>query len=79
MIEYGAFGGLRIGRGNRSTRRKPVPVPLYILLLPILLLIPLPPIMNSGSPGRYSNKEPSQKASNPENIPRVIRAKKVKR
>jgi hypothetical protein len=25
--ECGAIGGLRIGRGNRSTRRKPVPVP----------------------------------------------------
>jgi hypothetical protein len=26
--EYGAVGGMRIGRGNRSTRRKPGPVPL---------------------------------------------------
>jgi hypothetical protein len=26
--EYGAFGGMRIGRGNWSTRRKPAPVPL---------------------------------------------------
>jgi hypothetical protein len=26
--EYGAVGGMRIGRGNRSTRRKPNPVPL---------------------------------------------------
>jgi hypothetical protein len=26
--DYGAVGGMRIGRGNRSTRRKPVPVPL---------------------------------------------------
>jgi hypothetical protein len=26
--EYGAFGGMKIGRGNRSTRRKPVSVPL---------------------------------------------------
>jgi hypothetical protein len=24
----GAVGGMRIGRGNRSTRRKPAPVPL---------------------------------------------------
>jgi hypothetical protein len=24
--EYGALGGMRIGRGNRSTRRKPAPV-----------------------------------------------------
>jgi hypothetical protein len=31
MIEdddYGAVGGMRVGRGNRSTRRKPAPVPL---------------------------------------------------
>jgi hypothetical protein len=26
--EYGAVGGMRIGRGNRSTRRKPAPAPL---------------------------------------------------
>jgi hypothetical protein len=26
--EYGALGGMRIGRGNRSTRRNPTPVPL---------------------------------------------------
>jgi hypothetical protein len=26
--DYGAVGGMRIGRGNRSTRRKPDPVPL---------------------------------------------------
>jgi hypothetical protein len=26
--ELGAFGGMRTGRGNRSTRRKPTPVPL---------------------------------------------------
>jgi hypothetical protein len=25
--DCGAFGGMRIGRGNRSTRRKPAPVP----------------------------------------------------
>jgi hypothetical protein len=28
MDEYGAFEGMRIGRGNLSTRRKPAPVPL---------------------------------------------------
>jgi hypothetical protein len=27
--DYVAVGGMRIGRGNRSTRRKPAPVPLY--------------------------------------------------
>jgi hypothetical protein len=26
--ECGAAGGMRIGRGNRSTRRKPIQVPL---------------------------------------------------
>jgi hypothetical protein len=26
--DYGAVGGMRIGRGNQSTRRKPAPVPL---------------------------------------------------
>jgi hypothetical protein len=26
--DYGAVGGMRIGRGNRSTRIKPAPVPL---------------------------------------------------
>jgi hypothetical protein len=25
----GEFGGMKIGRGNRSTRRKPAPAPLY--------------------------------------------------
>jgi hypothetical protein len=25
---FGAIGGIKIGRGNRSTRRKPAPVPL---------------------------------------------------
>jgi hypothetical protein len=27
--DYEAVGGMRIGRGNRSTRRKPAPVPLF--------------------------------------------------
>jgi hypothetical protein len=26
--DYGAVGGMRIGKGNRSTQRKPAPVPL---------------------------------------------------
>jgi hypothetical protein len=29
--DYGAVGGMRIGRGKRSTRRKPAPVPLIYL------------------------------------------------
>jgi hypothetical protein len=28
MDEYGTFGGMKIGRGNRRARRKPAPVPL---------------------------------------------------
>jgi hypothetical protein len=28
--EYGAVGGMRIGKGNRSTPRKPGPVPLRL-------------------------------------------------
>jgi hypothetical protein len=32
--DYGAVGGMRIGRGNRSTRRKPAPVPLCPLQIP---------------------------------------------
>jgi hypothetical protein len=27
--EYGEIVGMEIGRGNRSTRRKPAPAPLY--------------------------------------------------
>jgi hypothetical protein len=27
--DCGAIGGMKIGRGNRSTQRKPTPVPLY--------------------------------------------------
>jgi hypothetical protein len=29
ISEYGAAGGMRIGRGNRETRRKPNPVPHF--------------------------------------------------
>jgi hypothetical protein len=29
--ECGAVGGIRIGRGNRSTRGNPAPVPIYPL------------------------------------------------
>jgi hypothetical protein len=32
--DCGAVGGMRIGRGNRSTRRKPAPVPLCPLQIP---------------------------------------------
>jgi hypothetical protein len=36
--EYGVVGGMRIGRGNRSTRRKPAPVPLCLPQIPHELL-----------------------------------------
>jgi hypothetical protein len=32
----GEFGGIKIGRGNRSTRRKPVPAPLYPPQIPLV-------------------------------------------
>jgi hypothetical protein len=32
--EYGASVGIRTGRGNRSTWRKPAPVPLFPLQIP---------------------------------------------
>jgi hypothetical protein len=32
--DYKAVGGMRIGRGNRSTRRKPAPVPLCLPQIP---------------------------------------------
>jgi hypothetical protein len=32
--EYGAFGGMKIGRGNRSTRRNPAPVPFSLPHIP---------------------------------------------
>jgi hypothetical protein len=33
--EDGEFGGIRIGRGNRSTRRKPAPAPLCPPQIPL--------------------------------------------
>jgi hypothetical protein len=33
--DYGAVGGMRIGRGHRSTRRKPASVPLCPLQIPL--------------------------------------------
>jgi hypothetical protein len=33
--EDGEFGGMKIGRGNRSTRRKPVPEPLSSPQIPL--------------------------------------------
>jgi hypothetical protein len=31
IVECGAIGGMRIGKGNPSTRRKPVPVPIKVI------------------------------------------------
>jgi hypothetical protein len=33
--DCGAIGGIKIGRGNRSTRRKPAPVPLFPPQIPL--------------------------------------------
>jgi hypothetical protein len=32
--DCGAIGGMKIGRGNRSTRRKPAPAPLCLPQIP---------------------------------------------
>jgi hypothetical protein len=32
--DCGAIGGMKIGRGNRSTRRKPAPVPHFASQIP---------------------------------------------
>jgi hypothetical protein len=32
--DYGLFSGMRIGRGSRSTLRKPAPLPLYLPQIP---------------------------------------------
>jgi hypothetical protein len=34
VCEDGEFGGMKIGRGNRNTRRKPVPAPLCLPQIP---------------------------------------------
>jgi hypothetical protein len=47
MDECGAFGGMRIGKENRSTRRKPAPVPLSPPQIPNDL---------GSNPGRRSGK-----------------------
>jgi hypothetical protein len=33
--EDGEFGGIKIGKGNRSTRRKPAPTPLCTPQIPL--------------------------------------------
>jgi hypothetical protein len=34
IIGYGAVVGMRIGRGNRSTWKKPAPLPFYLPQIP---------------------------------------------
>jgi hypothetical protein len=38
----GEFGGMKIGRGNLSTRRKPTPVPLWPPQIPLAIPGPEP-------------------------------------
>jgi hypothetical protein len=47
--EYGAFGGIKIGRGNRSTARKPVVMPLC------------PPQIPHDTSRRYRGTKPATK------------------
>jgi hypothetical protein len=46
--EFGAVGGMRIGRGNLSSRRKPAPVPLCPQKIPHDL---------GSNPGRCDGKQ----------------------
>jgi hypothetical protein len=52
--DYGAVGGMRIGRGNRSTRRKPAPVQLYPPQIPHDL---------GSNPGRRGGKPATNRLS----------------
>jgi hypothetical protein len=52
--DYGTVGGMRIGRGNRSTRRKPAPVPLFPPQIPHDL---------GSNPGRRSGKPATNRLS----------------
>jgi hypothetical protein len=49
----GEFGGMKIGRGNRSTRRKPAPAPLYPPQIPLARpgLQPGPPRWEAATSG----------------------------
>jgi hypothetical protein len=52
--DYGAVGGMRDGRGNRSTRRKPAPVPLCPPQIPHDL---------GSNPGRLGGKTATNRLS----------------
>jgi hypothetical protein len=46
--EYAEFGGMRIDRGSRRTRRKPAQMPLCPLQIPHELIEPRPPRWEAG-------------------------------
>jgi hypothetical protein len=48
--DCGEIGGMKIGRGNRSTRRKPAPAPLHPPQIPTLLDPGLNPGPRGGNP-----------------------------
>jgi hypothetical protein len=52
--DCGAVGGIKIGRGNRSTRRKPVPAPLCP---------PQIPHVQGSNPGRRGGKPATNRLS----------------
>jgi hypothetical protein len=52
--DYGAVGGMRIGRGNRSSRRKPAPVPVCSPQIPHDL---------GSNPGRRGGKPATNRLS----------------
>jgi hypothetical protein len=52
--ECGAVGEMRIGRRNRSTRRKPTPVPFYT---------PQIPYYSGSNPGRRGGKPATNRLS----------------
>jgi hypothetical protein len=49
--DVGKFGEIKIGRGNRSTRRKPAPAPLCPAQIPLARhgLEPGPPRLDAGN------------------------------
>jgi hypothetical protein len=51
-VDYGdgEFGGMKIGRGNRSTRRKPAPAPLCPTQIPLDQTPGLNPGRRGGKP-----------------------------
>jgi hypothetical protein len=54
--DYGAIGGMKIGGGNRSTRRKPAPAPLCPPKIPL-------DKTPRSNPGRSGGKPPTNRLS----------------